>query len=113
MSDKIKYVFPSGTEIVGTIDELEKFAKASGVKLDYTKIGVIPKGYYPSESKGLVKISSMTDYHLRRALLKRAKDYYAEVYESSDTNKVFLGKFLNLSEDPIVVSLFTELKKRA
>jgi MarR-like DNA-binding transcriptional regulator SgrR of sgrS sRNA len=70
------------------------------------------KGYYPSESKGLVKISSMNDYHIRRALLKRSKDYFTEIFDKDDTNTVFLKKFAKMTEDQIVVDLYTELAGR-
>jgi hypothetical protein len=109
---KIKYTFPSGLEVIGSIDEIEKIAKTMGVKLDYKVVGTVPRGYYPSESRGLTKISSMSDFHIRRALLKRSKDYFSAVYEASDSNKVFLGKFLNLTEDSIIQDLFSELKNR-
>ena len=111
--EKIKYTFPSGLEVNGTIEEIEKIAKSLGVKVDYRSVGLVPRGYYPSESRGLTKISDMSDFHIRRALLKRSKDYFASIFEASDSNKVFLGKFLNLTEDSIIQDLFGELKKRA
>ena len=112
MADKIKYTFPSGLEVIGTVTELETIAKSLGQKLDYNVLGIVPKGFYPSESKGLTKISDMNPHWLRRALLRRAKDYLAEIYVASDTREVFLQKFINLSEDQIVFDLFNEINKR-
>jgi hypothetical protein len=113
MSSKINYKFSTGLEVNGTVDEIATIAKSLGLTVDYTKFdGKIPKGYYPSESKGLVKISEMTDYHIRRALLKRAKDYLSTVYEAKETNKKFLEKFLSLAADPTIEALFNELQKR-
>lgn len=113
MSKKISYKFPTGLEVSGSIEEIEKIAKSLGLKVDYKKLGdEIPRGYYRSESKGLVKVSDMSDYHIRRALLKRAKDYLSTVYEAKETNKKFLAKFLDLASDPTVEDLFTELQKR-
>lgn len=110
---KISYKFPTGLEVNGSIDEIEKIAKSLGLKVDYTKFGdKIPKGYYPSESKGLTKIKDMSEFHIRRALLKRAKDYISTVYEAKESNAKFLEKFLNLANDPIIEDLFTELQKR-
>lgn len=112
MSEKIKYTFSTGLEVTGTIEELETIAKSLKLKLDYSVIGKIPKGYYPSESKGLTKISDMNAHWLRRAILKRAKDYFSEIYNPEDTKKDFLNKFVSLSEDQIIQDLFEEIEKR-
>jgi predicted amino acid racemase len=71
----IDHVFENGVKVSGTLEQLETIAKAMGLKLvgiktEYTR------GFYSSESKGLIKISSMNEYHIRRALLKRSKDYF-------------------------------------
>ena len=113
MSEKIKYEFPSGLEVDGSIEELEKIASALGVKLDYTRIGRIPRGYYPSESRGLTKIEGMYEYHLRRALLKRSKDYFGTIFVPEDDTQTFLKKFVALTDDTIVLDIFNELNKRA
>ena len=111
--DKINYKFPSGLEVNGTFEEIEKVAKAIGHKLDFSKFtGKIPRGYYPSESKGIIKISEMSEFHLRRALLKRAKDYYTEIFDAKDTVSEFLNKFINLAADPIIEDLFMQLKSK-
>jgi len=112
MSDKIKYTFSTGLEVSGTLEEIDAIAKSLKLKLDYTVIGKVPKGYYPSESKGLTKISEMNAHWLRRAILKRAKDYFAEIYNPEDTVIVFLNKFIGLSDDQIINDLFTEIKSR-
>lgn len=112
MSEKIKYTFSTGLEVTGTIEELETIAKSLKLKLDYSGIGKVPKGYYPSDSKGLTKISDMNAHWLRRAILKRAKDYFAEIYKPDDTKKEFLNKFVALSEDQIIQDLFDEIQKR-
>jgi hypothetical protein len=113
MSSKINYKFSTGLEVNGTVDEVAAIAKSLGLTIDATKFGgKVPKGYYPSESKGLIQIKEMKDYHIRRALLKRAKDYLSTVYEAKETNKKFLEKFLSLATDPIIEDLFTELEKR-
>ncbi len=108
----IEYTFENGLKISGTIDQIETVASSMGLKLNYKSIGHRPVGMYPSATKGLVRISTMNDYHLRRALLKHAKDYYAEVFQATDSNKQFLTKFTGLADDSLVVDLFTELSKR-
>lgn len=106
----IKHKFENGLEVSGTFEQLEAVAKSMGLKL--TGIKSCPSGYYPSASKGLVKISDMNDYHIRRALLKRSKDYFAEVYNREDTNEVFLKKFVNLTSDQVIIDFVNELSKR-
>lgn len=112
MKEKISYTFPSGLEVNGTVEEIINIAKALKVEVDFAKLGVVPKGYYPSESKGLIKISEMADFHLRRALLKRGKDYLAEMWDATDSKDTFLNKFMLLADDRIVSDLFSEISKR-
>ena len=113
MSEKIKYTFSTGLEVTGTPEELDAIAKSLKLKLDYSVFGLkVPKGYYPSESKGLSKISEMNAHWLRRAILKRAKDYFAEIYNADDTSAAFLTKFINLADDQIILDLFNEIKSR-
>lgn len=107
---KIKHKFPDGTEVTGTFEQLTAIAKALGCKLVSVKGSA--RGFYPSESKGLVKISEMNDYHVRRALIKRSKDYFTEVFDKNDTNTQFLKKYTGLTDDSIIVDLFSELQKR-
>lgn len=110
----ITYTFSSGVEIKGTPDQIIKVAEKLGEKLDFKKLptGFTPRNYYMSETRGLVKITDMSDYHIRRALLKRAKEYLSAVYDANDANEKFLFKFRMLVEDHIVVDLYTELAKR-
>ena len=115
--EKVKYTFDDGLEITGTIDQLQTIAKTLGRKLDASKLIDLPNGYYVSESSGLIKISEMNEYHLRRSLLKRAKTYYseifnAEIFNAEDSIPTLLDKFTNIGNDPVVVELFTELNKR-
>ena len=77
--EKVNYTFEDGLEITGTIDQITTITKALGRKLDASKFDKMPKGYYVSESAGLVKIAEMNELHLRRALLKRAKAFYEEI----------------------------------
>lgn len=110
VGSKVTYKFPDGTKFTGTYDQLEKVATTLGHKI--AGISRIPKGYYMSESKGLVKITSMNDHHIRRALLKRTKDYFAGLYAKDDSNTSFLTKFTKLTDDSVVVELYNELSKR-
>jgi hypothetical protein len=71
-----------------------------------------PRGHYLSERKGLIKLSSMNLYHLKRALIKRQKDILKDVYNPDDTSGEFLSKIRNVSKDKIVNALKREIKKR-
>ena len=108
----ISYTFENGLEVKGTIDQLEAIATSMKLSLNYKSIGHRPVGFYPSTSKGMVKMSSMNDYHLRRALLKEAKEYFTGVYASEYSNVAFLNKFMKMADQPLVVELFTELSTR-
>jgi hypothetical protein len=107
----IEHTFEDGTKFSGTFEQLEKVAKALGLSI--TGIGKAPKGYYMSESKGLVKISDMNEYHIRRALIKRSKDYFAEIFNKEDSIAKFLTKYTSLTEDQCIVDLYNELRKRS
>lgn len=105
----IEYTFEGGVKFAGTFEQLQKVATTLGMKISGVSV---PRGYYDSESKGIVKISTMNDFHLRNALVKRTREYYAGIYSASDTNKQFLDKFHGLVDDQIVSDLHLELSKR-
>jgi hypothetical protein len=109
-SSVIEHTFPDGSKFSGSIEQLTAVASALGLKL--VGVSSTPRGYYPSESKGMVPITSMNDYHIRRALIKRCKDYMADIYKAEDTNRVFLKKFSGMNDDTVIVDLYNELTKR-
>lgn len=108
------YSFSNGVESTGTLEQLTKIATALGESLDFSKIEgfVAPRGFYSSESKGLIEISSMSGHHLRRALVKSAKAYMDTVYVSTDSSAKFLEKFMGLTDNATVIDLFNELGRR-
>lgn len=107
----VEHTFENGVKVSGTLDQLVSIAKAMGLTLTGVK-APSTRGFYPSESKGLIKISEMNEYHIRRSLLKRSKDYFTEIFVKEDTNTQFLSKFAKLTEDSIIVDLYTELASR-
>lgn len=109
--ETIEHTFDNGLKVNGTFEQLTSIAKAMGLKLVGVK-APLKRGYYPSESKGMIKISEMNEYHIRRALLKRGKDYFTEIFDKEDTNTEFLRKFTKLTEDSIIVDLYSELASR-
>jgi len=116
MSEKINHKFENGLEVTGTLEEIVTIAKTLGLKFDVTKFlavnGGSLKGYYNSTSRGVIRIDSMTDVHLRRALLKRARIFYSEIFDSKDTNKQFQKKFISLTNDRLICELYNELALR-
>lgn len=108
----MKYTFKNGAKVEGTYDQIEKMAIALSEKIDTTKIDGIIAGYYKSETKGLVKITEMAEFHLRNALVKRGKEQLEILRKKKVDTKNFLKDFISLAEDKVVVELFTELAKR-
>jgi hypothetical protein len=108
----ITYKFENGVETTGTIEQLLKVAEALGEKLRPETIDSVPRGYYLSSSKGLVRIDSMSDFHIRRALVKRAKTYMDSIFDTADDNATFMKKFINLTDDTAIIDLFNELSER-
>jgi hypothetical protein len=116
MSEKISHKFDNGLEVTGTLEEIITIAKTLSLNFDVSKFlavnGGSLTGYYNSTSKGVIRIDSMSDMHLRRALLKRARIYYTEIFDMKDTNKEFQKKFVSLANDRLVYELYNELSKR-
>ena len=107
---QITHKFPNGTEVKGTFEELQTIAKALGQPL--TGLDITPRGYYNSATDGLVKISDMHSFHIRRALLKLTTDYMKKVFSGKDTNSEFLKKYGGLVENQTIQDMLNELVKR-
>lgn len=107
---KITHTFPDKTSFTGTVEQLKKVASTLGFELG--KLSKLPRGYYNSESKGLIKISEMNDHHIRRAIAKCAKEYFSDVYVKTDTNAQFLKRFTDLATDPLIQDFYNELARR-
>jgi len=77
-----------------------------------TETTKIPRGHYLSERKGLIKLSSMNEYHIRRAIIKRQRDLLEQVYNPEETPEQFFHKMRSVSRDRIINALKRELRKR-
>jgi hypothetical protein len=112
---EIKYKFSNGVTITGTAQQVLDYAKMVGEVVDPKNLGdVIPRGYYDSKTKGLLKISEMVDHHIVNALNKLTIDYYTALKPGKDLDlKKYLVSFVGLTNDPEVEDLYTELVKRA
>lgn len=110
----IKYQLKNGATVSGTLEQVADLVKAAGEVLDTSKLGKkVPKGYYTSSKKGLIKISEMDTAHIRNSLLKRTKTYYENLAsEKSVATPVFVKKFTALTDDGTIQELFAELTKR-
>lgn len=109
----MKYQFKNGAKVEGTLDQILTIAKTLSETVDLKKIeGGTPKGYYPSETKGIIKISEMHATHIKNALLKESKSYYVNLGKEKINDKEFLNKYIALGDQPLVVELVSELIKR-
>lgn len=114
----MKYTFPNGTTVEGTLDQIMAVAKALGLPVNLDILGAItpPRGYYNSESKGLLKISSMESIHIRNALLKRATSFFNGLSTKSVSTKsdriAFLKSFTSLTTDSQIEDLFVVLSRK-
>lgn len=105
-----KHKFPNGSEFTGTLDELSKVA----IALKQPLIGIedLPRGYYTSSTDGIVKISNMHSFHIRRALLKATNDYMKKVFDAEDTNTKFIEKYAGIINDTLIQDFLNELVAR-
>jgi hypothetical protein len=108
---KIKHTFPSGLEVVGTLDELISIAKVTGQELKLADSVELPVGFYLSDSKGLVKLSDMTVDHLKAALLKHTREFF-EALSKRKVSKAFLNDYVNIDANKVIRSLYAELVSR-
>lgn len=106
------YTFANGLKASGTISVLEDTARKLGFVLDYKVLGVRPRGFYPSVSKGLIKIANMHEFHVRQAINKRVKDYLTEKCNKDVTNKQYVSNFMSMADDEVLIDLFADLQTR-
>lgn len=111
---EIKYKFANGVTITGSAEQVLEYAKLIGEVVDPKNLGdAIPRGYYDSKTKGLLKISEMADFHIVNALNKLCVDYYSSLKPTKDLDlKEYLKKFVGLTDDPEIEDLYTELVNR-
>lgn len=111
---KITFKTRSGAIIQGTIEEVLRVAAALGETVDISKLSGVDSlpGYYNSSSKGLIPISSMTESHIKMALLKRVREYYDDLKKdaASISNLEFKSRFVNLANDKVIQELYKSLK---
>lgn len=107
----MKYVFSNGSQVEGTLEQIMKVAEVFGEKVDKAKILERPKGYYFSESKGVVKISDMNEVHIRNAITKSTIKYFSELPKAVPISD-WMASYFNFQEDILLQELFEELETR-
>lgn len=70
----MKYTFPDGTVVEGSVEKIKTVANALGFQFN-------TRGLYVSESRGVVRIADMDSVHLRNALLKKTREWAADLYK--------------------------------
>jgi len=93
--------------ITGTVAELQEIL----AKLEK---GKAPEGYYPSASKGLIKIKEMATAHIANALIKIYREWIGRLKIGNYANP---AEFIDVLQDgfadePYVKPLFAELYRR-
>lgn len=110
----MEYIFKNGAKITGTAEHILGYAKLVGEHIDPKLLGEIPKGYYLSETKGLLPIKEMQTIHIVHALNKRTVEYFQALKPNpKDFDlKNYLITYINLTQRPEIEELFMELSKR-
>jgi len=111
------YVFSNGVSITGTAEQIVKAAEAFGEKINPKMLGIIPTGFYLSSDGELKEIATMNTQYIINALLKKTIEHFESIRIKKITNDSELAKFLvdyvNLTENPQIEALYSELTKRA
>lgn len=101
-------------EITIEVGELKLSGTPEKVAETLRKLGLdAPEGYYPSEGKGLMRISEMHPHHLVNAILKRYRKWVAELSEiREDPQRVLEMIKTGPISDKTLVALIEELVKK-
>ena len=110
----MNYTFKNGVKVEGTLDQINIVAKSLKEVINPKNItGTLPRGYYVSSTKGIMKITDMQDVHIRNALLKQSKEHFEVLQkEKGLKNTEFCVKYTQLTDKPLVIDLYSELEKR-
>lgn len=82
-----KLMLKDGSSVEGTAEELVRFVNRAPEKVETGLYGNVL--FYKSESKGLVAIKEMNEYHLRNAIAKIYREWVVSL------NKLELDAFLS------------------
>lgn len=107
----LSYTFKNGTVVNGTLEQILQVAEILGEKVD--NLEEIPSGYYPSSSRGLVRIEDMNEVHIKNAINKIAYTYYQNLGKEDIDIGEYCARFVLLAEEPKLQELYGELLKRS
>jgi hypothetical protein len=112
---KTTYTFKNGATITGTPKQIMDMAAALGETVDAAKLGAVPKGYYHSSSKGMIRIADMHTVHVVNALLLATMTYFDTLRPKGkeDFNvEAFVEQFSDPTRSEKVKELFVDLLER-
>lgn len=114
-TEKRSYEFNNGLTITGSIEQIIEISTKIGEPIDATRLGIVPKGFYQSSTKGLVAIKDMNTVHIINALTKRTISYYENIKPKKGEEldlATYLKNYISLTDDAQVEELYTELIER-
>lgn len=77
----MKYMLPNGVAIEGTPEKVSAVAKQLGYTVNF-------RGFYMSETHGLIEISGMNTQHIQNALLKIYRAWVSDLNSVKDTKEL-------------------------
>ena len=100
----MKITLPNGMTLEGTLEQVSDAAKRLGFNLGNDGV------HYVSSTRGLIKISDMTEQHLRNAILKRETARLQEL-KALDLRS-FLRALASGTTDVTTLAMVAELGRR-
>lgn len=101
----MKVRLSNGMTIDGTYEQVTETANKLGLTIDMS-------GWYLSENKGMILISTMDIHHLKNAILKMYKAWVDSLYLSPTTDD-FITQIRNGNEDKTFKELLIELYSKS
>lgn len=111
---ELNYKFANGVTITGTLDQILQYATLVKEVVQFANFDAVPRGYYESDTKGLVKISEMNTFHIVNALNKATVQYYTRLKPDPTTFNLaqYLKDFVGLANNPVIEDFYSELVRR-
>lgn len=112
---ELSYTFKNGVVFTGTLDQIIQYGSLVKEVVDFKKFEAVPRGYYQSSAKGLIKISDMDTFHIVNSLNKATIQYFTGLKPNSDAFDLegYLLQYTSFANNPAVEDLYTELVHRA
>ena len=101
----MKYTLPNGAVVEGTQDQIVAIAKVMGHTPNF-------RGFYNSETHGLIEISTMNVGHMRNALLKKYRAWVESLSAETDNHNLLQAIRRGPTTDTELVDLLTEFARK-